>query len=77
LVAEIYAIEFQELGGEVFQNHKVNAIKQTGHTSNIQTSQGDFQTDLTINCAGLYSAKVAQMSQKDSLDVKTFLKARN
>ncbi|TVP50223.1 MAG: L-2-hydroxyglutarate oxidase [Mongoliibacter sp.] len=70
LVAEKYAMKFQELGGEIFLNHKVDAIKQAGKTSIIQTSQGDFQTDLTINCAGLYSDKVAQMSQKESLDVK-------
>lgn len=70
VVAEKYAEKFQQLGGEIFLGHTVKGIKNINEISTIETSQGDFQTDLTINCAGLYSDKVAQMNQKESLDVK-------
>ncbi|PRY90821.1 FAD dependent oxidoreductase [Mongoliibacter ruber] len=70
VVAEKYAEKFQQLGGEIFLGHTVKGIKNINGISTIETSRGDFQTKLTINCAGLYSDKVAQMNQKESLDVK-------
>jgi L-2-hydroxyglutarate oxidase len=70
LVAEKYAEKFQMLGGQVFLGHKVIKVETQNTASIIHTSKGSFSTNLLINCAGLYSDKVAQMNQKESLDVK-------
>lgn len=51
-------------------NHKVLKINHENGINRIETSKNDFQAKLVINCAGLYSDKVAQMSEEDPIDVK-------
>jgi len=69
-VALAYGRKVIQNGGEIFLNHKVLKINNKNNINYIETSKGEFQSKLIINCAGLYSDKVAQMSEKDPIDVK-------
>jgi L-2-hydroxyglutarate oxidase len=57
-------------GGEIFINHKVLKISLKEGVNYIETSNKTFQSKLVINCAGLYSDKVAQMGESEPIDVK-------
>lgn len=69
-VAIAYGRKVVQNGGEIFLNHKVLKINHKDRINYIDTSKGEFQSKLIINCAGLYSDKVAQMNEKDPIDVK-------
>ena len=69
-VALAYGRKIIQNGGEIFLNHKVLGIKQQGDFNYIDTSKKTIQSKLVINCAGLYSDKVAQMSEQEPIDVK-------
>jgi L-2-hydroxyglutarate oxidase len=69
-VALAYGRKFTQGGGSIFINHKVLTINENNGLSILETSDKKFETKLVINCAGLYSDKVAQMSEKAKLDVK-------
>lgn len=69
-VALAYGRKFIQNGGSIFLNHKVLKINHENGINRIETSKSDFQAKLVINCAGLYSDKVAQMSETDPIDVK-------
>jgi L-2-hydroxyglutarate oxidase len=64
LVAEKLAELFIKLGGEVFTGHKVEAIKTFYNWSEIVTAQKTFTSVSYINCAGLYSDKIAGLTEK-------------
>lgn len=68
-VSQKYADLFIQLGGEILFDQKVREIKSLGNTSEIQTQNNRFETKWIINCAGLYSDKVAKMTDKE-LDVQ-------
>ena len=62
-VAEAYARVFGNKGGELFLRVKVKKVKSfDSKTLRIETSRGQWQSRLLINCAGLYSDRVAQLS---------------
>lgn len=61
-VSRKYAEKIQEAGGEILFNRKVLNIRQNGSSSHIETNLGDFETNLVVNCAGLYSDKVARLT---------------
>lgn len=61
-VARTMSEQFQVLGGEVMLSTKVLGIQALSHGSVIQTNTGDFEAKLVINCAGLYSDKVASFT---------------
>ncbi|GGZ32715.1 hydroxyglutarate oxidase [Echinicola pacifica] len=69
-VALAYGEKFKALGGEIFLNHKAKKINHNNKLSEIITSSGTFMTRTLINCAGLYSDKVADMNGEMDLDVK-------
>lgn len=69
-VALAYGEKFKQLGGAIFLNHKVLEINTIDKVNYIVTSSKEFQSKLVINCAGLYSDKVAQMNQEGKVDVK-------
>jgi len=69
-VALAYGRKFVQNGGEIFLNHKVLNIKIANNLSVIETSNKTFHSKLVITCAGLYSDKVAQMTESTPLDVK-------
>lgn len=56
---------FQQLGGEIFTNHKVEDIINFYGFSEIVSPQKTFITKQYINCAGLYCDKVAGFTHKN------------
>lgn len=70
VVAQRYASKFEELGGEIFLQKSVSGIKTLNGVSYVQTQHQEFAAKLIVNCAGLYSDKIAQMTQDEPLDVK-------
>jgi L-2-hydroxyglutarate oxidase len=58
-----------EMGGEIFTNHKVEKIQISTDYATIETTVRTFETNMYINCAGLYSDKVAGLTQK-SIDTR-------
>lgn len=69
-VALAYGRKIMQLGGEIFLDHKVLEINQKDSINYIETSKGVFQAKLVVNCAGLYSDKVARMNDASINDVK-------
>jgi (S)-2-hydroxyglutarate dehydrogenase len=61
-VAQAYAKSFLAAGGEVFLGHRVEAIESNPHGIRLATSQGTFQAQFIVNCAGLYADRVALMA---------------
>jgi len=69
-VALAYGRKIMQLGGGIFLNHKVLEINQKDSINYIETSKGTFQAKLVVNCAGLYSDKVARMNDASINDIK-------
>lgn len=70
-VCEKYAEKFRLLDGEVRFNEKVTDIKNRNTHSEVVTATGKvFETKLVVNCAGLYSDKVAQLTQPENINVR-------
>lgn len=69
-VALAYGRKIIQQGGAIFLEHKALGISQKDGISHIETSKGSFQAKLVINCAGLYSDKVARMNDAGVNDVK-------
>jgi (S)-2-hydroxyglutarate dehydrogenase len=59
--AEIFT---QRYGGEIYLNHKVTGISINRKGAELVTSQRNFSSKLVINTAGLYSDKIAALTQK-------------
>ncbi len=59
VVSKKYAEKFEALGGKIFLSHKVIDIKTGLDSSEIVTSKTSIETKLIVNCAGLYSDKIA------------------
>ncbi|WP_342086774.1 L-2-hydroxyglutarate oxidase [Dyadobacter sp. OTU695] len=70
-VCEKYAEKFRSLGGEVVFSEKVTNVKNRNTYSEVVTATGKvFETKLVVNCAGLYSDKVAQLTQPENINVR-------
>ena len=65
-----YAEKVQNAGGELKFNEKVIEIRQNGAVSTVVTEQHFYETKLVINCAGLYSDKVAQLTQQEPIHLR-------
>lgn len=52
-------------GVEIRTGEKVSDIQIKGNKNIIETNKNSYQADLTINCAGLYSDKIAKMTGAD------------
>lgn len=61
-VSEKYLEKFLALGGTISFNEKVIDIRQRSTATEVATENASFQTKLVINCAGLYSDKIARMT---------------
>lgn len=61
-VSKKYGDLFLKLGGEIQYNQKVVDILDDENFKIIQTINSEFQANSVINCAGLYSDKVAKMT---------------
>ena len=68
-VAAKYAELIKEKGGEIHLGEKVNDIIPATDNTTVVTNKGEYNTKLVVNCAGLYSDKVAQFTHQ-KLDVK-------
>ncbi|GAB4382591.1 MAG: L-2-hydroxyglutarate oxidase [Elainellaceae cyanobacterium] len=64
-VCQKYADLVEQQGGELRLNTKVEKLVNTSTGQVLQTNQGDFQTRFVINCAGLYSDRVAKLGNVD------------
>ncbi|WP_266369168.1 L-2-hydroxyglutarate oxidase [Tellurirhabdus rosea] len=69
-VTEKYAQKFRELGGELRLGEKVVQVTTGNTLSVVVTERGTYETRLVVNCAGLYSDKVAQMTQRQDIDLR-------
>lgn len=61
-VALKYGEKITEAGGEIKLNHKVLDIELREKESIVSSDQGDFKTKLVINCAGLWSDRIAALT---------------
>jgi (S)-2-hydroxyglutarate dehydrogenase len=69
LVAEKYGDEIRRLGGEIVLGEKVvKVVTERGGVA-VDTNRKNYRAHLLINCAGLYSDKVALLASK-AVDVK-------
>ncbi len=69
VVAQKYAELIKEQGGEILLGEKVIDIQHNNGVQVVVTQKASYNTTLVINCAGLYSDKVARLSSKN-VDVK-------
>jgi (S)-2-hydroxyglutarate dehydrogenase len=70
LVSYKYGEKIQNLGGEIKLGEKVSSISYINNYSTIITNKGSYETKLVINCGGLYSDKVAQMTEEEKINLK-------
>jgi len=63
-VAVKYQELFQAQGGEVFHHQKVENIHIADDAAHVETADSTYETELVINCAGLYADKVAKMTDQ-------------
>lgn len=68
-VSAKYAEIFQKFGGEIFFSEKVKGIIKKSTNSDVITENKSFETKLVINCAGLFSDRIASLTQKN-IDVR-------
>lgn len=64
-VCRKYAELIEQQGGDLRLNTKVLKIVNTPQSKVLETTQGKFEAEVIINCAGLYSDRVAKMSDVD------------
>lgn len=64
-----YAEKIEKSGGEIKTGEKVLRIEEKKGYSVVITNKAEYETKLVVNCAGLYSDKIASLTQKN-LNVK-------
>lgn len=69
-VSNKYAELIKNAGGEINLGEKVSSISDLNGTSTVVTNKGSYDTNLVINCAGLYSDKVAQLTEKEDINIR-------
>lgn len=69
VVAQKYAQLIQQQGGEIRFGEKVIEVQENNGTQVVVTQKSSYPARLVINCAGLYSDKVARLTSK-KVDVK-------
>jgi (S)-2-hydroxyglutarate dehydrogenase len=69
LVAQKFAEVIRKKGGEITLGEKVINIKMGGREVAVETENATYTSDLVVNCAGLYSDKIAALTSKD-IDVR-------
>lgn len=69
-VAQTYLNIFVKQGGVIYLNNKVKDIVRKSSVTTIITSQAEYEAKLVVNCAGLYSDKIAQMTQPNLKHIK-------
>ena len=69
-VSEKYAQKFELLGGEIRLGERVEQVTAGRSLSIVVTDKNRYETKLVVNCAGLYSDKIAQLTQREAVDVR-------
>ena len=69
VVAEKYGERIRHFGGEIALGEKVINLRFSGTHVTVETSKSSYQSKIMVNCAGLYSDKVAKLAS-ESIDVK-------
>jgi L-2-hydroxyglutarate oxidase len=69
-VSERYADKFRELGGEIRLAERVEQVTPGNTLTVVVTNKNRYEAKLVVNCAGLYSDKIAQLTQRDPVDVR-------
>lgn len=64
-VAQRYAEKIRALQGSILCGEKVNAIRENKDEIVVSTGNNTYATKVLINCAGLYSDKIAALTQKN------------
>jgi (S)-2-hydroxyglutarate dehydrogenase len=62
-VAQKYSELIKNINGELLLNTKVEQIIYNENSQTIETNKGTFKTRFIINCAGLYSDRIAQLAK--------------
>lgn len=65
VVAEKYGELIRNHGGEIALGQKVLDIQLNGRQATVVTDKTSFTAKLVINCAGLYSDKIARLTSAD------------
>ncbi len=61
IVAGKYGEQIRQLGGEIVLGEKVIRISTGSGSARIETDRSEWSARVVVNCAGLYSDKVAQL----------------
>ncbi len=69
LVAEKYAEVFQRNGGQLRLGEKVVDVSRKNDQVEVVTTKQTYTAKLMVNCAGLYSDKIAKLTSKN-IDVQ-------
>ena len=64
-VSDKYVELLKAQGGELCLNTKVKRISSSGANQVLETNNGTFETRFTINCAGLFSDRIAKLGKVD------------
>lgn len=65
VVCQKYAELITRNGGKVLAGTRATAIRRSGREIVVETPKGAFTTSALINCAGLYSDRIARMAGDD------------
>ena len=69
-VSDKYAEKFQALGGEIRLSERVEQVTPGNSLSIVVTDKNRYETRIVVNCAGLYSDKIAQLTQREAVDIQ-------
>ena len=64
-VCEVLVEKIKNMGGEILLNFKVTKIDLNNDGCKVKSDIAEIQTRLIINCAGLYSDKIAELNEKN------------
>ncbi len=65
VVAEKYAEVFRQKGGEIKLGEKVVDIRFSNNNVEVITPKATYSSKLVVNCAGLYSDKIARLTSQN------------
>ncbi|MBE9190605.1 L-2-hydroxyglutarate oxidase [Gloeocapsopsis crepidinum LEGE 06123] len=64
-VCQKYIVLIRNQGGELCFNTKVRKVHEIGENLVLETNRGTFETRFLINCAGLYSDRIAKLGRSN------------
>lgn len=61
-VISAIAVKLQNSGGIIITAAKVTKLKQLNNKWIVSTTNGEFETDIIVNCAGLYCDRISELA---------------